>query len=114
MPLWGREKRSNIVRDARLVGMWDLDPSDTVALARYGSSTMILGEDGRLTHVIHAPEKDMIMLLTWRTEGQTIITNQPSVPREEKTSYTLLDDHTLLLTLAGETSRYVRRNPLPR
>ena len=99
------------MRTAR--GRVDLDPSDTVAQATYGSTTMILGEDGRLTHVIHAPEKDMIMLLTWRTEAETIITNQPSAPREEKTSYTLLDDRTLLLTLAGQKSRYVRRNRTP-
>jgi hypothetical protein len=41
------------------------------------------------------------MLLSWRTEGETIITNQPSAPHQEKTSYSLLNDHTLLLTLAG-------------
>jgi hypothetical protein len=39
MPLWGRGKaRGNIGRDLRLVGVWDLDPSDTLALASYGNN----------------------------------------------------------------------------
>jgi hypothetical protein len=51
----------------------------------------------------------MVMLLTWRIEGETLVTNQPSAPREERTAYILPDDRTLILSFGGQKSRYVRR-----
>lgn len=108
MPLWGKGKAANVQRDDRLVGRWDLDPTDRAAFAAYGNTTMVFEADGRLTYIIHESARDRLMLLTWRTDGEVVVSNQPSHPREERTTYRLLDDATLVLILEGQPARYLR------
>lgn len=113
MPFWKKTQTLTVRRDSRLVGRWDLDPTDAEAHAAYGNTTMVFGADGRLTYITHEEGKDQLMLLTWRTEGDTIVSNQPSHPREDRTSYRFIDERTLVLVLAGRQARYLRGGAPP-
>lgn len=74
---------------------------------------MVFEADGRLTYITHEAGKDQLMLLTWRTEGDTIVSDQPSHPREDRTLYRMVDDRTLVLTMAGRQARYLRGGAPP-
>ena len=113
MPFWKKTQTPEVQRDTRLLGRWDLDSSDAEAHSAYGSTTMVFEADGRLTYITHESAKDLLMLLTWRTEGDTIVSNQPSHPREDRTPYHFLDDRTVVLTMAGLKSRYIRGSAPP-
>jgi hypothetical protein len=73
--------------------------------------------DGRLTYTVSGPDdavmlppdKEGLMLLTYRVEGDEIVSNQPSRPREERTRYKL-DGDVLILTFQGETTHWRRRS----
>lgn len=113
MPFWGRKGAAKVERDPRLIGRWDLDPSVASARSQYGNTTTAFEADGRLLYIVHLPQKDLVMILTWRTEGDTLVTDQPSHPREERTPYRLLDSQTLLLGAEGQASRHIRGSGSP-
>jgi len=46
--------------------------------------------------------------LTYRVEGQMVVTNQPSAPREERTRFRLTPQGKLILEFGGVESQYVR------
>ncbi len=48
------------------------------------------------------------MLMSYRVEGATLITDQPSSPREEATSFAFLDDQMLQLEFGGSTCVFER------
>jgi hypothetical protein len=48
------------------------------------------------------------MFLTFRIDGDTIITDQPSAPREEWTRFEIDTDGKLILWFSGEPATYVR------
>ena len=48
------------------------------------------------------------MKLTYRVDGDTLVSNQPSAPREERTHFVIQGDGTLILALGGEQSRFQR------
>jgi len=59
--------------------------------------------------------KWQLIKLTYRLEGDFIVSNQSSAPREERTRYSLQADGSLLLDFNGELSvfrRGLRRVPL--
>lgn len=63
--------------------------------------------DGNLRYAIVEGDREQVMLLTWRTEGDVIITDQTSQPREERTRYAFAPDGKLRLTNQGVTSQFV-------
>ena len=63
--------------------------------------------DGRAAYVILSGGKQQTMRLTWSLEGNDLVTNQPSDPREERTRFAL-DDDGLLLTFRGVAARFTR------
>jgi hypothetical protein len=68
-------------------------------------------DDGSLTYTIHGRETNEVMLLTFRTaDGDTIVSNQESSPREERSPYTFTADGKLML-LYGSTLFTHRRAP---
>ena len=95
-------------KDARqkLEGRWVLDPSDTDAVAAFGKASAEFA-NGRLVYEVEEDGKLQIMLMTYRVEGQTLITDQPSHPRPERTRYSLGGD-TLTLEFGGLTGRFIR------
>lgn len=49
-----------------------------------------------------------LFLMTYRIEGETLITNQPSHPREERTQFRITSDGRLILLYGDDHSVYVR------
>lgn len=90
-----------------LVGAWVLDEADARALSDLGDVLLEFGEGGGLLYTIRGQEKDQIIMLRYRVEASTILTNQPSEPRVERTQFSLADD-ILTLAFGGVPYRFVR------
>jgi hypothetical protein len=71
----------------RLVGAWRSDPEDLEAISQYGDVSLDFAQSGALTYTIHCEEKRQIILLTYRVEGDVLITDQPSDPKEQRTKF---------------------------
>lgn len=91
-----------------LLGTWTSDPEDHEGIREFGRTTLEFEEDGQLTYTVHAEGKDQKMFLSFRVEGGTLITDQPSSPREERTAYSVGPDGKLTLWFGGQRSVYVR------
>ena len=63
--------------------------------------------DGALRYRIEADTVQHI-LLTWRVEGDTIISDQPSAPQEQRTRFSFAGPDRLLLDYDGEMFAYER------
>ncbi len=92
--LLGRKNR----RASVLVGCWHLV---RVEGQPYEPAETDFREDGTLYYSVLAGTRWQIMKLTYRVGGDTIITNQPSAPREERTRFALAQDGTLTLESGG-------------
>lgn len=88
-----------------LIGTWVSDPKDN----KPGSQMTKLNfaEDGHLTFTIMDEEKDGIILLTYRIEGDILITDQPSNPREERTQFPITPEGKLVLKYESNTVQYI-------
>jgi len=89
--------------DERLLGRWRTLPETTDEPV-----TMELDEHGSLTYTMHGAERDQKMFLRYRTEGDVIVSDQPSDPREERTTYRLTAEGLLVLIYDGEEWYYQR------
>jgi hypothetical protein len=69
---------------------------------------MEFSADGNLTHMLHAENENRVMLLTYRVDDGTIISNQPSNPREERTQFEITPDGKLVLVNNGIRTRYIK------
>jgi len=108
-PEWLTGRRSaNTDASARLVGSWHrVGP-----LGDGESAVEIQFLDGaELRYCVLANDKWQIMKLTWRVDGTSLVTNQPSAPREERTCFAFDSDGALVLEFAGERSTYHRGEP---
>ena len=97
---------------SKLVGRWTTDPQDVQAIQEYGQVSLVFAEDGSLRYIIHAKDKDQIMVLSYRLEDGMIITNQPSEQREERTSFMLTPDGKLVLKHGDTQSSYIRSDEI--
>lgn len=91
-----------------LVGAWIVDRTDLRGLADLGDVLLEFGEGGGLLYTIRGPDRDQIMKLRYTVEGSTILTDQPSAPRIERTAYALSEDGKLTLAFGGVPYRFVR------
>jgi hypothetical protein len=64
--------------------------------------------DGRMVYAVREGDKWQIMKLTYRLEGDVIVSNQPSAPRETRTKFSLQPDGSLVLDLGGERATFRR------
>jgi hypothetical protein len=87
--------------EQRLLGRWISGETAEIC-------TLQFSEGGLLDYTIHGSDKDQTILLTYRVEGDVLITDQPSHPREERTSFVLTEDDRLILTFGDHESMYVR------
>ena len=92
----------------QLIGVWHTDPEDVQALESYGRVRLNFTKDRRLVYTIHADGKDEIILLSYRVEGQFLVTDQPSQPNEERTRFSITPDGSLILHYEGHESTYIR------
>ena len=94
--------------DNSLFGHWEIDPSDIRALDEFGSVGITFFSRGELMYTIRGDLKDEIINMTYRVDGNRIVTNQPSSPREEITTFEFSEDGRLILDHGGVKARYVR------
>jgi hypothetical protein len=88
----------------RLIGKW-------MSIGADGEETTAeFMADGRLEFTFHGETKDQKMLLTYAIQGDDIITNQPSHPREERTQFEFTDRGDLVLIYDGTRTSYQRRD----
>lgn len=80
-----------------LIGSW-LNESSELEKIR-----MDFTEDGQLTYTIIYPDKTQKIFLTYWTNGGILYTDQPSSPKEEKTTYVITQNgEELILIYADE------------
>lgn len=91
-----------------LYGRWMTDPEDEVSLRESEQTSLVFEPDGKLTYIVHGANKDQIVNLIYRVEGPVIVTNQPSAPREERTTFKVTSQGKLILEFGGVQSQYVR------
>jgi hypothetical protein len=63
--------------------------------------------DGRAAYVVKSGDKQQTMLLTWRIDGEELVTDQPSAPNEERTRFRF-EGPTLILAFGGTDSGFER------
>jgi hypothetical protein len=92
-----------------LIGSWVIDESDHNARAKFGDVELAFDNESNLTYTIRTDEKQQIILLRYEIENDTIVTDQPSRPQIERTSFSFLDDGRLMLAFGGEPAYFRRR-----
>jgi hypothetical protein len=92
----------------QIVGKWRSDPTDSEAITAYGDASLELSSNGGLVYIVHSEGKRQVMLLTYRIEGDVLITNQPSHPKEERTRFEIRPGGKLVLLYDRTPSTYVR------
>jgi hypothetical protein len=92
----------------QIIGKWRSDPADAEAIAEYGDVSLDFSRTGALTYTIHTEGKRQIMLLTYRIDGDVLVTDQPSDPKEERTRFRITSEGKLFLEHEYRPSTYVR------
>ena len=92
----------------KLIGTWIVDDSDRRALSDLGDVRLAFGLDGTLVYTARGRDKDQIVNLTYQIEGATIVTDQPSAPRVERTPFSLPEEGLLTLEFDGVAYRFRR------
>lgn len=92
----------------KLIGRWRIDPTDTAAVEQMGDVVLEFDDEGNLTYVVRAEARDQLILMTYRIDGDSIVTDQPSSPRPERTKFDLARHDLLILWFEGASSRFLR------
>ena len=106
-----QDQRGGSERDVSIAGTWVVDETDRRALADLGDVLLKFGADGSLTYVIRSGDRQQIIKLRYQVDGSTIVTDQPSAPRIERTAFTLSEGGVLTLAFEGMDYRFRRRRP---
>ena len=91
----------------QLLGIWISDPSDSFTQRAYGNVAIEFFDDGRLVYTINEGNKTQQIIMTYHVDGNQLITDQASMPKEERTPFVVTDHH-LELNYDGSTARFVR------
>lgn len=91
-----------------LLGKWRLDSSDSVSVKMFGDVSMTFCENGELIYTVHLDNKEQIIFMTYRIEGDKLITDQSSNPNEQLTEFQITSEDKLELKFDGEKSIYLR------
>jgi len=92
-----------------LHGVWRTDLRDTAAVDRFGLVRLEFKADGELLYAVEGNNGEQIACLTYRVDGDHLITDQPSAPAEQRTKYCLLSDGRLRLEYGQFPAHYVRK-----
>ena len=93
--------------DSRLFGAWISDQADEITRQTLGDVTMTFTPSGELTYKIKESDRIQIINMTFWTENDYIISDQPSSPRKERTRFVLEDDR-LILEFEGQKTRFLK------
>lgn len=91
-----------------LLGSWETAPDDVRALEVYGRVIMTFEPNGDLVYTVVSEDCLQHMHLTYRTEGNFLVTDQASAPGEERSEFWLSPTGELWLKHDRIVSRYVR------
>jgi hypothetical protein len=94
----------------QLIGTWVSDPEDVDGIQEFGRVTLEFDEEGQLTYTAHARGKDQTIFLTFRVEDGSLVTNQPSSPRQERTAFSIGPDGKLTRWFGGQRGVYLRED----
>jgi hypothetical protein len=87
--------------DIGIVGTWISDLSDLVTKNNIGNVTMTFTNDGRLIYDVQEGKKLQRMYMTYRINGDIIISDQQSNPNEQKTKFKFVGEDQLVLEFDG-------------
>jgi hypothetical protein len=90
--------------DNNLIGIWNSDETDETL----GKVTMTFTEDGKLVYDIFEGDKQQRMNMVYKVQGDTIISDQPSHPQEQRTRYKVENGDKLILGFEGEKTVFNR------
>lgn len=93
---------------AQLLGRWKTDPEDIESIREQGLVSLDFQPNGDLTYTVHGERSDQVMLLTYKLVGDTLVTNQPSAPREERTPIRLTAGGKLIVLNGKREYAYTR------
>jgi hypothetical protein len=108
MGLFSIFKRRQRSDDPRLHGCWVLVRSEDPTIEIGEGVEMEFSADGKLTYTIKQSDRRQIMNLVYEVQGAEIVSNQPSAPAENRTSYAIDDAGQLVLGFGGARSWYQR------
>ncbi|MGC4022969.1 MAG: hypothetical protein QM734_14010 [Cyclobacteriaceae bacterium] len=94
--------------DGRLFGKWTTDKNDKLTVDFLGDVTMTFTPKGELIYEIKEGERLQIINMTFWTEDNYIISDQPSHPKKEKTKYSFGTDEYLILEFQGQTAKLIK------
>jgi hypothetical protein len=96
---------------APIIGCWELRESDPPVY--FGEKVqMQFDPNGRFTYGALERGTWQVMLMVYRAEGATLVTNQPSSPREESTVFEFRPDGMLQLEFGGSVCVFERVSDL--
>ena len=101
------KKKKNKVADSDVCGKWVL-MKDNLSYGKAGCVSMIFNSNGRLDYCIEDNENISVICLSYFIEGDEIITDQPSSPKQERTRFVINSDGVLILDKQGERSLFKR------
>ena len=64
-------------------------------------------DGGQMAYAVVAGDKTQTMRMTYRVDGAFLVTDQPSAPKEERTSFHF-DGDDLILEFGGVATRFTR------
>jgi hypothetical protein len=89
-----------------IIGVWRTDLTDELTKSEYGNATMEFTKDGNLIYLVHS-SNSVGVYMTYKIEGNTLITDQPSSPKEERTEFNVTGNR-LELNFGGVKSKFIR------
>jgi hypothetical protein len=94
-----------------LIGSWRIDPTDLAAIETFGNVSIEFDDIGNLNYIINLDAKLQVIIMTYRVDGNVIVSNQPSHPDPQRTEFELSSDGVLVLCFDGQPSRFRRSAP---
>ncbi|MBB2146087.1 hypothetical protein GM921_11370 [Pedobacter sp. LMG 31464] len=94
--------------ERKIIGVWESDLLDQPTRNSIGNIVIEFTADGKLTYKIVENKKMHIINMIYHVIGDTIFSNQPSNPQEEKTKFEFKNDDRLLLKFDGEITIFKR------
>jgi formylmethanofuran dehydrogenase subunit E len=94
--------------DNNLLGIWNSDETDETTRKTLGKVTMTFTEDGKLIYDIFEGDKQQRMNMVYKVHDDTIISDQPSHPQEQRTKYEIENSDKLILDFEGNKTVFNR------
>jgi len=103
--LFGQKK----VIDSRLLGTWTSDREDELTLSNLGNVRLTFSDSGDLIYDIIEEEKIQRINMIFWTEGNVVISDQPSHPKKERTKFEFEGERKLILEFGGERTVFLKQ-----